>query len=428
MSTATADSVAVPASVSPAAPGAASPVRMASIDAFRGLVLLLMMGEALRFCGVAAARPASALWAFLCHHQDHVPWVGCSLHDLIQPGFSFLVGAALPYSLSARATKGQSRGALIAHAFRRALILVLLGVFLRSLRYAETYWTFEDTLTQIGLGYGFLFMLGMRPRREQWIAAFVILGAFWLAFALYPVPGPGFDWQSVGVPPGWTQQMSGFEAHWNKGANLAEDFDRWFLNLFPREQPFVYNAGSWATLSFVPTLATMILGLLAGGVLRDARPAAAKLRWLVIAGVSFLAAGGLVHVLGLCPIIKRIWTPSFALWTGGWCFLFLAFFYWTLDVGRAMAPEPAAAGAAKTQGARRWAFPLLVLGTNSIAAYVMNWVFVEAAEEALVRHFGHAPFRVLGPDFEHTLIGATALVVTWLVLLWMRKRKIFIRI
>ena len=202
MSTATADSVAVPASVSPAAPGAASPVRMASIDAFRGLVLLLMMGEALRFCGVAAARPASALWAFLCHHQDHVPWVGCSLHDLIQPGFSFLVGAALPYSLSARATKGQSRGALIAHAFRRALILVLLGVFLRSLRYAETYWTFEDTLTQIGLGYGFLFMLGMRPRREQWIAAFVILGAFWLAFALYPVPGPGFDWQSVGVPPG----------------------------------------------------------------------------------------------------------------------------------------------------------------------------------------------------------------------------------
>jgi predicted acyltransferase len=391
---------------------AGSPVRVAGIDAFRGLVLLLMMGEALRFCAVAAARPASAVWAFLCHHQEHVPWVGCSLHDLIQPGFSFLVGAALPYSLSARATQGQGRGAMIAHAFRRALILVLLGVFLRSLGHAQTYWTFEDTLTQIGLGYGFLFVLGLRPRREQWLAFAVILVAFWLAFVLYPVPGPGFDWQSVGVPADWTQQMSGLEAHWNKGANLSEDFDRWFLNLFPREKPFLYNGGSWATLSFVPTLATMILGLLAGGVLRSGRSGEGKLRWLVVAGASFLAAGGLVHVLGLCPIVKRIWTPSFTLWTGGWCFLFLAFFYWVLDVRQK----------------RGWAFPLLVLGTNSIAAYVMNWVFVGPAEEALVRHFGRAPFSVLGPGFEPLLVGAAALVVTWLVLLWMQRRKIFIRI
>ena len=391
---------------------AGSPVRVAGIDAFRGLVLLLMMGEALRFCVVAAARPTSAVWAFLCHHQEHVPWVGCSLHDLIQPGFSFLVGAALPYSLSARAMKGQGRGAMIAHAFRRALILVLLGVFLRSLGHAETYWTFEDTLTQIGLGYGFLFVLGLRPRREQWIAFTVILVAFWLAFVLYPVPGPGFDWQSVGVPAGWTQQMSGLEAHWNKGANLSEDFDRWFLNLFPREKPFLFNGGSWATLSFVPTLATMILGLLAGGVLRGERTGESKLRWLVVAGLSVLAAGGLVHGLGLCPIIKRIWTPSFTLWTGGWCFLFLAFFYWVLDLRQK----------------RGWAFPLLVLGTNSIAAYVMNWVFVGPAEEALVRHFGRGPFSVLGPDLEPMLVGAAALLVTWLVLLWMQKRKIFIRI
>ena len=92
------------------------------------------------------------------------------------------------------------------------------------------------------------------------------MAGFWLAFALYPVPGPGFDWQSVGVPAGWTQQLSGFEAHWTKGANLSEDFDRWFLNLFPREQPFVYNHGSWATLNFIPTLATMLFGLLAGWI------------------------------------------------------------------------------------------------------------------------------------------------------------------
>jgi len=162
----------------------------------------------------------------------------------------------------------------------------------------------------------------------------------------------------------------------------------------------------------VPTLATMILGLLAGGVLRSERPSPAKLRWLTSAGVLFLGGGGLVHVLGLCPIVKRIWTPSFTLWTGGWCFLFLALFYWALDVRQT----------------RGWAFPLLVLGTNSIAAYVMNWTLVEPTEAALLRHLGHAPFALLGADFEPTLAGAAALAVVWLVLFWMQRRRIFVRI
>jgi predicted acyltransferase len=90
-------------------PAPAAPVRLASLDAYRGLMLALMTGEALRFCSVSAAIPASAVLAFLCHHQDHVPWVGGSLHDQIQPGFSFLVGAALR-SRSRRA-RGAARAA-----------------------------------------------------------------------------------------------------------------------------------------------------------------------------------------------------------------------------------------------------------------------------------------------------------------------------
>ena len=175
--------------------------RLASLDAYRGLVLALMMGEALHFCGVAASLPTSALWAFLCHHQDHVAWVGGSLHDLIQPGFSFLVGAALPFSLATRTARGESRPSMVLNAFRRGLILVVLGIVLRSLGRPQTYFTFEDTLTQIGLGYPFLFLLALRPRREQWWALALVLLAFWAAFALYPAPGPGFDWQAVGVPP-----------------------------------------------------------------------------------------------------------------------------------------------------------------------------------------------------------------------------------
>jgi predicted acyltransferase len=388
------------------------PVRVAGLDAYRGLVLALMMGEALHFCGVSAAIPASALWAFLCHHQDHVAWIGCSLHDLIQPGFSFLVGAALPFSLAARAGRGQSRGAMIAHAFRRALILVVLGIVLRSLGHPQTRFTFEDTLTQIGLGYGFLFILGLRPRRDQWIALAVILVVFWAAFALYPVPGPDFAWESVGVPSDWPHLMTGFEAHWNKGENFSAQFDRWFLNLFPRETPFVFNEGGYQTLSFIPTLGTMILGLLAGGVVRGERTARQKLTWLVTAGVASLVAGWLLGALGLCPVVKRIWTPSFALWSGGWCFLFTALFYAVMDV----------------RGHVRWAFPLTVLGTNSIAAYCMNWVLVAPVADALVRHLGRGPFLALGPAFERTLSGAAALLVVWLILHWMYRRRIFIRI
>jgi predicted acyltransferase len=385
--------------------------RLASLDAYRGLVLALMMGEALRLCGIAAAFPASVVWAFLCHHQEHVAWVGGSLHDMIQPGFSFLVGAALPYSLAARAGRAESRGRMLAHALRRGLILVVLGIALRSLGRPQTYFTFEDTLTQIGLGYPILFLVALAPRRVAWVAIAVVLVGFWAAFALYPAPPEGFDWEAVGVPAEWPYHLTGFSAHWNKNENFSAQFDRWFLNLFPREQPFVFNRGGYQTLSFVPTLGTMLLGLLAGGVLRSDRSAGRKGRWLLIAGASSLVAGWLLGALGLCPVVKRIWTPSFTLWSGGFCFLFTAFFHELLDA----------------RGHARWAFPLVVLGTNSIAAYCLYEAFMDPISQALVRHLGSA-FGILGPAFEASLVGAGALAVIWLILLWMHRRKLFLRI
>src|SRR5262249_12058882 len=152
------------------------------------------MAEVLSFGHVAKAKPESGFWQFLAHHQSHVEWIGCSLHDLIQPSFSFLVGVALPFSLASRAARGQSRAGMTLHAFWRALLLISLGVFLRSIHSSLTNWTFEDTLTQIGLGYGILFLLGLRSVKEQWIALAVILVGYWAAFALYPVPGPDFDY------------------------------------------------------------------------------------------------------------------------------------------------------------------------------------------------------------------------------------------
>src|SRR3954453_18624726 len=126
------------------------PQRLASIDAYRGLVMFLMMAEVLRLSQVASKLPDSLFWKFLAFHQSHVPWAGCSLHDLIQPSFSFLVGVSLPFSLISRGAKGQSRLVMIGHAVWRAAVLVLLGVFLRSMGRPQTNWTFEDTLSQIG--------------------------------------------------------------------------------------------------------------------------------------------------------------------------------------------------------------------------------------------------------------------------------------
>ena len=402
-----------PATTPSPPPGArALPVRLASLDAYRGFVMFLLLAEVLRFCEVAAARPASVLWAFLCHHQSHVEWVGASLHDLIQPSFSFLVGAALPFSLAARSVSGHSRGRMIAHALWRAAVLVALGIWLRSVGRPQTYFTFEDTLTQIGLGYPFLFLLALRPIRDQWIALAAILIAYGAAFAAYPLPPPGFDYAAVGVPPDWPHHLSGFAAHWNKNSNLAWAFDVWFLNLFPREHPFAFNGGGYATLSFIPTLGTMVLGLLAGGVLRAPRPPLARVRWLVVAGLIGLGSGWLLNALGICPLVKRIWTPSFTLWSGGCCFLLLAGFYAVIDV----------------LGRGRGAFPLVVIGMNSIAAYCMTELWPRFIQESLKTHLGEGVFHIFGDAYFPLLLGAAGLLVIWLILLWMYKRRIFLRI
>ncbi len=390
----------------------ATPERLTSVDAYRGLVMLLMMGEVLSFCRVATAKPGNALWRFLCHHQSHADWVGCSLHDLIQPSFSFLVGVALPFSLANRAARGQRKPGMMLHAGWRALVLILLGVFLRSIDRRQTYWTFEDTLSQIGLGYCFLFALGWRPVREQWLAFALIVAGYWAAFALYPLPGPEFDYSNVGVSRDWPYLMSGFAAHWNKNSNLAWAFDTWFLNLFPREKSFAFNSGGYATLSFIPTLATMILGLIAGGVLRSERAPWAKAKWLATAGLIGLTVGLALGWMGICPVVKRIWTPSWTIFSGGWCFLFLAVFYALMDL----------------RGYKKWAFPLLVVGMNSIAAYCMAHLFESFISKNLSTHLGGNAFKVFGDAYEPLLHGAAVLFLLWLLLFWMQKRKIFLRV
>lgn len=487
-----------------------SPTRLASIDTYRGFVMLLMMAEVLELLRVSKALPTSGFWAFLAYHQTHVDWAGCSLHDLIQPSFSFLVGVALPFSLAKRmarptagdalavptnaaptdtAPRDRSRTKPILHAAWRALILILLGIFLRSIGQPQTRFTFEDTLTQIGLGYLPLFLLAMAPRRVWWIALIVILFGYWLAFVMYPLPPADFDYARVGVPSDWQHHATGIAAHWNKNSNLAWAFDTWFMNLFPRAEPFVFHRGGYATLSFIPTLATMILGLIAGDWLRRAsgagyqsqatiltrsvgeeRPVTAEqprlrfglgsgaitptdaIRRLLLTGVVLIAAGLALHHAGLGPNVKRIWTPSWTLFSGSWCCLILAGCYGLIDVWRsnksingtkplsedrsqlgighgvASYKDAVASYRRGYAGPPRWTFPLRVIGMNSIAAYMIAHLFEKFLIGTFVTHLGLGTLRYWGEAYEPLVIGVLVLTTYWLILYWMYRKQLFLKI
>ncbi len=386
--------------------------RVGSIDAYRGMVMFLLMAEALHLGQMARNFPDSKLWKTLAYHQTHVDWIGCSLHDMIQPSFSFLVGVSLPFSLIARKAKGQSKSTMWAHAAWRSFLLIFLGVFLRSVGRKQTNFTFEDTLSQIGLGYLFLFGLALYSRKVQWAALGLILVGYWALFAIYPLPGPEFDYKAVGVPEGWPHLMTGFQAHWNINSNPAWAFDQWFLNLFPRETPFAFNRGGYSTLSFIPTLGTMILGLIAGGMMTRPLPSWKTGLQFVILGAALLGIGYELGELGICPIVKKIWTPSWTLFSGGICFLFLSLFVLLCD---ALKLTPVF-------------WPIRIIGANCIFVYVVIHWWNGFIQKNIRTHMGDDIFSTFGSSYEPVVAGAATMLVYWLMLVWMDKNRVRIRI
>jgi predicted acyltransferase len=156
----------------------------------------------------------------------------------------------------------------------------------------------------------------------------------------------------------------------------------------------------------------MILGLIAGGVLRSERTPWQRVRWFAIAGGFGLAFGAAADRFGLCPLVKRIWTPAWVLFSGGWCFLLLAGFYAVIDI----------------VGAKRWAFPLMVIGMNSIAAYCMAHLFDGFIMKNLKTNFGQDFFNLFGTAYEPCVSGAATLFVLWLLLFWMYRQKAFLKV
>jgi predicted acyltransferase len=478
--------------------------RVASIDAYRGFVMLLMASGALGFARIVATQggapepPAAiaeaggapswwaSLWNVLAYQFDHVPWVGCTIWDLIQPSFMFIVGAAMPFSFAKRSASGQGALRRGIHVVFRALVLVALGVFLSSngANYKQTNFTFVNVLTQIGLGYVFVYLLLNRPFWVQLTAAVVILAGYWAAFYVY-VPAPA-EAESVAAyvanhqakDPKHRAADEGpyaegtLAAHWNKHTNFAAAVDRWLLNQLPRQQEpwspdgssdnarrFWINEGGYQTLNFIPSMATMLFGVMAGQLLLSGRRrkvltllAAGALCFVIVLaldttiwpvkvqqqdGSVTLCASGLGDVSAgdaslnssdlwpnwsVCPTVKRIWTPTWAIFSTGWTLWLLAGFYLVMDVW----------------GWKWWAFPLTVVGMNSIAMYVMAQLMPSWIRQTLQTHIGTAS-AVTGNDLWGNVFGANAvyaplwssvavLAVLWLICLWMYRQRIFVRI
>jgi heparan-alpha-glucosaminide N-acetyltransferase len=358
------------------------------------------------------AFPESALCRLIAHHQSHVAWVGCSLHDLIMPSFSFLVGTALTFSVASRLARGQDMKTLTSHAVNRAVMLILLGVFLFSLNRVP--FVFVHIFTAIGLAYLPVFFLSFRSDRTLWITFGIILAAYWAAFALYPLPGPDFDYSTSNVTQEWLQTngLHGFAAHWQKNINFGWALDRVFLNRLPREHEYTGMGDGLTTINFIPLIATMILGVFAGRIIQGGQLPSKKVRWFVVAGVIGLASGWALGALGICPLVKSLWTPSWVLFSGGWCFLFLAVFYVMGEIWQA----------------KRLLFPFVVLGMNSLAVYALANLQGQLAPNIFRRLAGSAPFLVLGPLYEPLLYAAFRLIVFWLFFYLLYRLRIFIRV
>ncbi len=385
---------------------ATSSGRIVSIDALRGFDMFWIIGGATVIQSLAAAWNLPAL-NWLSAQMEHVEWEGFNFIDLIFPLFLFLIGAAIPFSLGKRIARGDSFRQIYRHVILRVVILVVLGMMvngsLLSYHLAEFELTYS-VLQMLALGYLVAAILYLHfGLAWQIVATLTMLIGYWALLAF--VPGPGHQ---VGVVA--------------PGCNVGDWVTNWIVGEWRG-----YQVG-WI-VGVLGHASTAMLGVLTGHLLRSGMTGKRKVVWMAAWGLASLVIGLFwsgwavtrwpdVALFGTpwnewpvwCPIIKNRWTSSYVLYAGGWSLLLLAAFYLVIDVYQW----------------RRWAFPFIVIGSNSIFAY-MCWqlgsgVFRSAAEVflgGLKRYMPAVWFEPLA------WVGATA---TLCLLLWyLYRNKTFIR-
>ena len=365
--------------------------RLMSLDAFRGFVMFWIVGgEALAHALAKLDGVQSEVLNTVMIQLKHVSWEGFRFYDLIFPSFVFIVGASVAFSLGKLQASG-SRRAAVRRVIWRGLLLWLVGI----IYYGGISGGLEGVrllgvLQRIGICYlvtGLLFIY--LPVRGLVAAFLILLGGYWALLSFVAVPG---------------QEAVSFE----EGRNITNWFDSKYL-------PFFKWNGTHdpeGILSTLPAIATCLLGVFTGLVLKNERMAGGKKALTLLGvGVALVLAGHLWG--GYHPVIKNLWTSSFVVLAGGWSLILLAFFYLSIDVVQV----------------KGWAMPFVWIGMNPIAIYLLSTVL----------DFNHIAERVLGgpvADWANGILpGLGALVVAvggMILILWLcrtlYKRKIFFRI
>jgi heparan-alpha-glucosaminide N-acetyltransferase len=383
--------------------------RLLSLDAFRGFIMLLMASSGLGIAQMAAAHPGT-FWEVIKPQFEHKAWQGCSLWDLIQPSFMFMVGVAVPLSCAKRREHGQSFLGMAWHALTRSVLLVALGVMLATKATdKQTVFLFTNVLAQIGLGYFFLFILS-RLGWEYMVAGIIlVLAGYTWFFIQHPLPSAQDLAAIAGMKDAENAVLQGFSGHWSIHVNAAAGFDRWFLNLLPRAEPYTFTNGGYQTLNFIPALATMLGGAVTGDFLmRSLKTEKRKCATLIIAAVVLLLVGTILDITVL-PAVKRIWSPSWAILSGGWVLILLSIFYWLVEI----------------VGMRRLVWPLAVVGMNSIAIYLLHSLCGGWIRDNLHKHL---PASAFVPGWEPVIERCGVLFVLWLVCFWLYRQKAFLKL
>lgn len=340
--------------------------RLLSLDAYRGVTMFFLMGEAaLMYEALAQAFPEGAFGHGLVQQFHHHPWNGLRFWDLIQPFFMFIVGVAMPLSLQSRLDKGDTWGQAFLHILRRCLLLFLFGTGLHCIYNHKLVWELWNVLTQLSFTVLLTFLL-LRSRWQLQLGVSLALLA--LTEILYRNYAP--------------------EAPFVMDKNFGSYVD---LLLMGKLNP----GGGWVTINCLPTAAHTIWGALCGKLLFSQNTENQKIKTLVIAGVAALAVGYGLHWADITPIVKRIATTAFVFASGGWALLALAFFFWLIDVR-------------KVQG---WAGPFVIVGMNSIFIYLFFETVGGQWLNGAVRIFNDGFLGALG-------LAETALAVTNAALVW----------
>ena len=333
---------------------------------------------------------------------DHVAGIGLHFYDCIFPLFLFITGVTWPFSCAAQRERGASTARISLKILRRALLLVLLGAMVQTkIDGAQEYGILQfdwerfrvwSVIGRIGIAWGvsaFLYLLFGRKARIG-IAVAILLGMWALMrFAVAPDAPAGIDNPLVqGVQWSWA---GWFDSHYLTTRHCRE--------------------GGVATIAMV---ATAMFGVFAGEILRDTGRSPLSRTWRLVAFAAVLAAAGLFAAF-CCggwslPIHKGLWTSSFALVSGGISAALLALFYWIIDV----------------RGWRRWGFFFKVIGMNAITIYVLVRTILPYEYEKA--YFFGGISKCLSPEVAEFVSQVGLIALGWLFLLYLYRRKLFLRV